>query len=452
MSVSTPPETRFARAGDVDIAYQTFGSGTVDLVWVPGWISHIEAMWELPEFARFLERLASFARVVTFDKRGTGMSDRMATVATLEERMDDIRAVMDALGLERAVLFGWTDAGLMLTLFAGTYHDRVSGLVVGEPTVKQASDGSEPWGLRPEVVATTSTATHPDAWGSGQMLALVDPSAPTDGRVAAWWRRYERLSSTPRAAATMLEAIADLDVRPFLGAVQAPTLVLHRQDATLLMPGAAQYFADRIDGAQYRELPGDALAPYFGDQDSVLAEVQEFVTGCRPARTVDRFLASVVFTDIVGSTEHAERLGDAEWRNTLIAHHDLLTRLAERHGGRIVDTAGDGAFATFDGPTRAVTYAKGAVDAVQSLGHHIRAGVHIGEVERRDASGLAGMAVHIGARVLGQALQDEVLVTATVRDLTVGSGLSFEDRGEHALKGVPDQWRLYSLIGHEDAR
>ena len=235
----------------------------------------------------------------------------------------------------------------------------------------------------------------------------------------------------------MLQVVAQVDVRPFLPSVQAPTLVLHRRDAQLLVPGASRYFADQISGAQYRELPGDAVAPYLGDQDSVLAEVEEFVTGARPPARADRFLATVVFTDIVGSTEHAERLGDAEWRDTLASHHALIEQLAARHSGRVVGTAGDGVLAVFDGPTRAVHYASSAIGAVHELGHQVRAGIHTGEVERRGTNELAGMAVHIGARVSGQARPDEVLVTSTVRDLTMGSGLTFVDRGEHELKGVP---------------
>ena len=438
-------ETRFAHAGHVDIAYQVFGSGSVDLVWVPGWISHVEAMWDLPEFARFLQRLGTFSRVLTFDKRGTGMSDRMTGVATLEDRMDDVRAVMDAAGIERAVLFGWTDAGMLLALFAATYPERVEGLVLGEPTVKEAPEGDQPWGLASTTLEMTRDATGPDTWGGGEMLSFIDPSAPPDGRIAAWWRRYERLASTPSAAATMLSAVAQIDVRPFLDFVQAPTLILHRSGSKLLMPGAAKHFAERISGAQYRELAGDALAPYLGDQDSVLVEVEEFVTGVRPPARADRFLATVVFSDIVGSTEHAERLGDAPWRDTLAGHNGLVEQLAARQGGRVVDTAGDGALAVFDGPTRAVNYASALIGAVHELGLQVRAGVHTGEVERRDGDGLAGMAVHVGARVSGRAEADEVLVTGTVRDLTVGSGLIFLDRGDHELKGVAGRWPLYAL-------
>ncbi len=442
----TVPETHFVRAGDVDIAYQTFGSGDARLVWVPGWISHVEAMWDLPEFARFLERLGQFSRVAVFDKRGTGMSDRMNDAATLEERMDDIRAVMDAADFERAFLFGWADAGTMLALFAGTHPERVEGLVVGEPTVKLSPDGRNPWGYRPEILATTADATHPELWGQGRMLSFVDPSALESERIAAWWRRYERVSSTPNAAATMLQVIEHVDVRPFLASVQASTLVLHRRDSQLLMPGAARYFSDQVAGAQYRELPGDCLAPYLGDQDSVLVEVEEFVTGTRTTSRNDRFLATVVFTDIVDSTVLADRLGDAPWRDTLATHHALLHRVATRHSGRIVDTAGDGALALFDGPTRAVRYASAVAEAVHELGHQIRAGAHTGEVERRDADDVAGLAVHVGARVAAQAAADEVLVTSTVRDLTVGSGLSFVDRGEFDLKGVPNPWHLFALV------
>jgi len=401
---------------------------------------------DLPEFARFLEGLGQFSRVAVFDKRGTGMSDRINNVATLEERMDDIRAVMDAAEFDRAVLFGWADAGTMLSLFAGTHPDRVEGLVVGEPTVKLVADGSEPWGYRPGILTTTADSTDPTRWGQGGMLAFVDPSASDDGRIAAWWRRYERLSATPSAAATMLQVIEHADVRPFLASVQAPTLVLHRRDSQILMPGAARYFANQIAGADYRELPGEAVAPYLGDQDSVLAEVEEFVTGRRTPARSDRFLATVVFTDIVNSTQHAEQLGDAPWRDTLATHYALLEEIAARHGGRIVNTTGDGAIALFDGPTRAVNYASAVIEAVQELGHKIRAGAHTGEIERQRSDDVSGLAVHVGARVAAKAGADELLVTSTVRDLTVGSGLTFADRGEHDLKGVPNRWRLYALV------
>jgi class 3 adenylate cyclase len=311
--------------------------------------------------------------------------------------------------------------------------------------VKEAPEGDQPWGLASAILEMTREATGPDTWGGGEMLSFIDPSAPPDGRIAAWWRRYERLASTPNAAATMLSAVAQVDVRPFLEFVQAPTLILHRSGSKLLMPGAARHFAERIEGAHYRELAGDALTPYLGDQDSVLVEVEEFVTGTRPPARADRFLATVVFSDIVGSTEHAERLGDARWRDTLAGHNAVVEQLAARQGGRVVDTAGDGALAVFDGPTRAVNYASALVGAVHQLGLQVRAGVHAGEVERRDGDGLAGMAVHIGARVSGRAGADEVLVTGTVRDLTVGSGLVFVERGDHELKGVPGRWPLYAL-------
>ncbi len=438
------PETRFANAGGVDVAYQVFGQGSVDLIWVPGWISHIEAMWELAELARFLERLAGFSRVVTFDKRGTGLSDRIDGVATLEARMDDVRAVMDAVGVERAVLVGWFDAATILALFASVYPDRVQGLVVGGATVKLAADGEGPWGMNPMVVERAASAIEGGDWGQGTMLDLIAPSVAHDERVVAWWRRYERMSATPNAAAAMLRANAQIDVRELLGSVRAPTLVLHRRDTLLVDARSARYFADQIEGAVFRELPGGDVFPYLGDQESVLAEIEEFVTGTRPSPPSDRFLATIVFTDIVGSTERAERDGDARWRDTLATHNTLAERLANRHGGRIVDTAGDGILAVFDGPTRGVEYAASFLDAVHQLGLQARAGVHTGEVERRGTD-LAGIGVHIGARVSALAQGDEVLVTSTVRDLTFGSTLAFSDHGDHELKGVAGTWHLYAL-------
>jgi class 3 adenylate cyclase len=444
------PETRFARAGGVDIAYQVFGRGSVDLIWVPGWISHIEAMWELAEFARFLERLADFSRVITFDKRGTGLSDRIDGVATLEARMDDVGAVMDAAGVERGVLVGWFDAAAILALFASVHPDRVQGLVVGGATVKLAPDKDEPWGMNPVVVERAASAIEGGDWGQGTMLELIAPSAAHDERIAGWWRRYERMSATPNAAAAMLRANQRIDVRELLASVRTPTLVLHRRDTLLVESRAARYFADRIEGAIFRELPGSDVFPYLGDQESVLAEIEEFVTGTRPAPPSDRFLATIVFTDIVGSTERAERQGDARWRDTLAAHNTLAERLASRHGGRIVDTAGDGALAVFDGPTRGVEYAASFLQAVHELGLQVRAGAHTGEVERRGTD-LAGIGVHIGARVAAIAEGDQVLVTSTVRDLTFGSTLAFSDYGNHELKGVAGTWHLYALEHHSPA-
>jgi class 3 adenylate cyclase len=438
------PETRFARAGGVDIAYQMFGNGPVELVWVPGWISHVEVMWELAEFARFLEHLATFSRVVTFDKRGTGLSDRIAGVATVSERVDDVTAVMDAAGIDRAVLVGWFDAAAILAHFASRCPDRVERLIAGSASVRLAPGEGAPWGMNPAVLERAASAIEDGDWGHATMLEMLAPSAANDDRIVAWWRKYERMSATPNAAAAMLRANQEIDVRDILPLVHAPTLVLHRRDTLLVDSSAARYFADQIDGARFRELAGTDVFPYLGDQDAVLAEIEEFVTGTRRSPVSDRYVATIVFTDIVGSTDLAQRQGDARWRDTLDAHNALAAQLSARFGGRIVDTAGDGALAAFDGPTPGVEYARAFCDAVHELGLRVRAGVHTGEVERR-GSDLAGIGIHIGARVAALADSDQIFVTSTVRELVFGSALSFIDRGDHKLKGVDGSWHLYEL-------
>jgi class 3 adenylate cyclase/pimeloyl-ACP methyl ester carboxylesterase len=438
------PETRFARADDVDIAYQVFGSGPIDLVWVPGWISHIEVMWELAEFARFLERLSTFSRVVTFDKRGTGLSDQIPGVATLDERIDDVSAVLDAASVERAVLVGWFDAAAILALFASRYPNRVRGLIAGSAAVKLSPAAGEPWGMNPSVVERAAHAIENGDWGHATMLELIAPSVTSDERIVAWWRRYERMSATPNAAAAMLRANQQIDVREILGAIHAPTLVLNRRGTRLVDSAAVRYFADQISGAQFHELPGEDVFPYLGDQDSVLAEIEEFVTGTRPPPPTDRFLATIVFTDVVASTELAQQHGDTRWRDTLDAHNALARRIASRYGGRIVDTAGDGALAAFDGPTHGIEYARAFADAAHELGLQIRAGVHTGEVEHR-GNDLAGIGVHVGARVAALAGPDQILVTNTVRELAFGSPAIFIDHGEHELRGVSGTWHLYAV-------
>ena len=392
------PETRFARADGVDIAYQVFGDGPRNLVWIPGWISHIEVMWELAEFARFLERLSEFSRVVTFDKRGTGLSDRIAGVATPEERVADVRAVMDAASVERAVLVGWFDAAAILTLFASRYPNRVEGLVAGSATVKFAPDPGRPWGMDASLVERAAQTIEGGEWGQAKMLALLAPSVVGDERVVGWWRRYERMSATPNSAASMLRANQQIDVRKILPSIRNRTLVLHRSETLLVSSAAARHFAEQIQGAQFLELPGRDVFPYLGDQEQVLAAIEEFVTGIRPMPPTDRFLATVVFTDIVGSTGLAQRFGDARWRDTLDAHNALARQLAARYDGRVVDTAGDGVLAAFGGPTPGIDYTRAFRDAVHELGLQIRAGVHTGEVERR-GNDLAGIGVHVGARV-----------------------------------------------------
>jgi class 3 adenylate cyclase/alpha-beta hydrolase superfamily lysophospholipase len=435
------PETRFTRAGEVDIAYQVVGSGAqLDLVFVPGWVSHLEVMWELPEFARFLDRLAAMGRLILFDKRGTGLSDRVAGVPTLEQRADDIAAVMDAAGSARAAITAWGEGAGIAAMFAAAHPERVTALVLGSLSGK-VTDGE--LGLDPAVMQALSAAVE-SGWGQASLVPFLAPSRAEDPRFLSWYRRWERLSSTPSAAAATLRWAMEFDLRPVLPAIQARTLIVHRSGAALYDPESVQAAVKLIPDARCAELPGaDALA-YVGDTDALLDVVQEFLTGAQGTADFDRSLATVLFTDIVGSTQKAGQLGDRRWRYLLDEHHARIRRLLDRFRGSEVDTAGDGFFATFDGPARAVRCACAVRDAVRDIGIEIRAGLHTGEVERRGAA-VTGLAVHVGARVAALAGANEVLVTSTVRTLVLGSGITFADRGLHRLKGVPDQWQLFAV-------
>jgi class 3 adenylate cyclase/alpha-beta hydrolase superfamily lysophospholipase len=430
------PETRFVRSGDVDIAFQVFGSGPRNLLALSGYVSHLEVVWELPEFARFLERLGSIGRVATFDKRGTGMSDRPARRATLEDHVGDVMAVLDAADMPQASMLAWVDSVAIVASFAVTYPARVEALVL-------SSFLASPTKTVPRDVLSAYTDAVSSGWGSARMLPTEAPSVANDARVLAWMRRLERLSATPNVAAGMSDWALSLDIDKILPAIQAPTLVLHRRDVVPVPAEEVRRGASLIPGARYVELPGADVYPIFGDTDAVLAEIEEFLTGVRPAPPSDRVLTTVLFTDIVGSTERARELGDQRWRDLLDAHHADVRRLLQQFGGSEVDTAGDGFFAIFDGPARAVRCARAIAEAVQGLGLQIRAGVHTGEVERSDGI-VRGIAVHVGARVAALAGPSEVLVTRTVKDLVLGSELAFEDRGLHALKGLPEEWRLYA--------
>jgi len=439
--VAEIPETRFTRAGEVDIAYQVVGSGTqFDLVFVPGWMSHLEVMWELPEFARFLDRLAAMGRLILFDKRGTGLSDRVAGVPTLEERADDIAAVMDAAGSARAAITAWGEGAGIAAVFAAAHPERVTALVLGSLPAKVA-DGQ--LGADPAFMQALSAAVE-SGWGQASLVPFLAPSRAEDPRFLSWYRRWERLSSTPSAAAATLRWAMESDLRPVLPAIQARTLIVHRNGTALYDPESAQAALKLIPDARCAELPGADALPYVGDTDALLDVVQEFLTGAQGTADFDRSLATVLFTDIVGSTQQAGQLGDRRWRYLLDEHHARIRRLLERFRGSEVDTAGDGFFATFDGPARAIRCACAARDAVRDLGIEIRAGLHTGEVERRGAA-VTGLAVHVGARVAGLAEAGEVLVTSTVRTLVLGSGITFADRGLHRLKGVPDQWQLFEV-------
>ena len=439
------PETRYAKSGDVSIAYQVVGDGPFDLIHVPMFVSNLELQWEDPAERRYFERLASFCRLIMFDKRGTGLSDRVA-VATLEERMDDLRAVMDAAGSQRAAVFGSSEGGALSILFTATYPERVSALVLYGAYPRMAWAADYPDGIPEEIQAITAQHFE-ENWGRGQEGGIpVWALAPDRADDPAWRKahgRWERLSASPGAAVAMYQMIFQIDVRHLLSAIRVPTLVVYRT-ADIQHAAGSRYLGAHIPGAKVVELPGNTYWPYLGDQDAILDEIEEFLTGVRPVPAPDRALATVLFTDIVSSTERAAALGDDAWTRTLDRHDALVAREVERHRGRRINTTGDGMLATFDGPARAVRCAQAICEAVRPLGVEVRAGLHTGEIEFRGAD-IGGIAVHIGQRVSGLAGPREVLVSSTVKDLVAGSGITFADRGSHVLKGVPDEWRLFAV-------
>jgi pimeloyl-ACP methyl ester carboxylesterase len=439
------PETRYAKSEDLHIAYQVVGQGPKDLVLVPPFVSHVEHYWEEPLVARFLTRLASFSRLILFDKRGTGLSDRVAPdrLPTLEQRMDDVRAVMDAAGSERAALFGPSEGGPMSALFAATYPERTSALILYATFASTIRDASYPWPMDPAQRRTVIEAI-PQQWGRGSYVDLLAPSLAEDERFRRWWARLERLGASPGAAMALRRMNGQIDIRDTLSVIRVPTLVLHRSGDLDTSIEEGRYLAAHIPGARFVELPGADHLPWAGNQDAILDEVQEFLTGVRPVAEPDRVLATVLFTDIVGSTEHAAELGDRRWRDVLVSHHGIVRRELDRFRGREVKTVGDGFLATFDGPARGVRCACAIRDGVRSIGVSIRAGLHTGECEFVE-NDVGGIAVHIGARVAAKAQSEEVLVSSTVKDLVVGSGIEFEDRGIHRLRGVPGEWRLYAV-------
>jgi class 3 adenylate cyclase len=435
------PETRYARSKDGDVAYQVVGDGPLDLVFIPWWGTNIDVMWEEPSIARFLGRLASFSRLVCFDKRGTGVSDALplAALPTLEQWTDDVRTVMDAVGSTRAALLGHSQGGQMAMLFAATYPGQTSALVLVDASARQYEDSTEPLEVRRE----RAVAQALRGWGAGANLQLFAPSIARDERVRRWFARYERLSLGPRMVRAVVSADFENDLRGVLPAIRVPTLVLHRAGNRFIGVEHGRYLTSHIANARFVEVPGDDHLFHVGETELMLGEIEEFLTGVRSVPDVDRVLATVLFTDIVGSTERLAALGDRAWRALLDAHHDVVRRELARHRGREVEFAGDGMLATFDGPARAIRCACAIAAAVRPLGIEIRAGLHTGEVELAGAA-VRGIAVHIGARVAAEAGPGEVLVSSTVKDLVAGSGIRFTDRGVRTLKGVPEPWRLFA--------
>ena len=438
-----PPETRYTRSGDLHIAYQAFGDGPLNLVYVPTWVSQIEHVWEEPSVQHYLGRLETFARVVMFDRRGAGLSDPLPRAPTLEEQMDDVLAVMDAAGTERAALVAQIEGSAMAMMFAATHPERTEALVLFHPWAKLLRTADYPYGNTAEE-REQLVAGIIDAWGTGATADFLVPSKSGDESFRRWFGRLERLGASPGTARTLIRQLIATDVRDVLPAIRVPTIVFVRPDNEAIDLGHCRYVADHIPGAVYRELPGKDALGSFEHSDIFLDEMQEFLTGARPEREPDRVLATVLFTDIVGSTERAAELGDRRWRE-LLGRHDALTREQLRlHRGREVKSTGDGFLATFDGPARGLACARAIVDVVRELGLEVRVGMHTGECEVI-GDDVGGMAVHIGARVSQCAAPGEVLVSSTVKDLVVGSGIEFVDRGTRTLRGVPGEWRLFAV-------
>jgi pimeloyl-ACP methyl ester carboxylesterase len=437
------PVTKYAVSNGVHIAYQVFGRGPRELIFVPGWASHIEYAWEEPRAARFLERLGSFSRVVCFDKRGTGLSDRVSGLPILEERMDDLRAVMKAAGVKRATVFGVSEGGSMSALFAATYPERVRALILYGAYARRLRAPDYPWA--PARRERENWIRQLEAgWGGGVELDSQAPSVSHDAAFRRWFAAYGRLSVSPSAAVALARMNTEIDIRAVLPSIHVPTLVIHRSGDRNVLVGNGRFLANHIPGAKWVELSGEDHIPWVGDADSILDEVQEFVTGARSHGATERVLTTVMFTDIVGSTKQARALGDRKWAHLLARHNQLIRRELIRFSGREVKATGDGFLATFDGPARAIRCAGAIHRSAYELGLSIRIGLHTGECEVMGED-IGGISVHIASRVAGTSDGTNVLVTSTLKDLVAGSGIAFHDRGRRVLKGVDEPWRLFEV-------
>jgi class 3 adenylate cyclase/pimeloyl-ACP methyl ester carboxylesterase len=433
------PATRYAKSGDVRIAYQVFGEGPIDLVFAPPFVSNIENFWDQPDLSRWLLRIGGYARVSMFDKRGTGMSDRVSELPGLDVRMDDLRAVMDAVKMDRPALLGFSEGGPLAALFAATYPDRCRALVLYGSFARFSS-----W-IPTDEGFDAFIGYIDQAWGSVGSLPLFVPSRQNDPALQTWWGKFERLGASPSAAINLTLMNRQIDISAILPTIRVPTLVVHRTgDVTINVEGG-RFLAQHIPGARYMEFPGvDHPAPFGENAMEIADAIGEFLTGARTPVASDTVLATVLFTDIVGSTEKAATLGDRRWHDVLDNHHATVRRNISRFRGREVKTTGDGFLAAFDGPARAVRCGCAITEEIRPLGVEVRAGLHTGECEVM-GDDFGGIAVHIGARVASLADPSEVLVSSTVRDLVAGSGLRFRDRGSQALKGVPGEWRLFAV-------
>jgi class 3 adenylate cyclase len=437
------PSTKYAKNGDVHLAYQTIGSAGRDLVYLAGQFSHLELHWDQPLYESYLRRLSSFTRLITLDMRGVGLSDRAARLPLLEDQMEDLSAVLDRVGSNRAALFGASQAGPMAILYAATFPQRVDALILYAVYASSQRRDDYPWGRDPGWV-DQFLAQLDYEWGQGSFLEQMAPSLVGDSGFEKWWGRLERFSSAPGNALAYAKTHVEDDVREVLEAVSVPTLVIQRKGDIYRPAGQARYIADRIPSAEYVELEGKDHLPYAGDQDAVVDVVEEFLTGVKSQPETNRVLATVLFTDIVGSTERAAEMGDSRWHDLLEKHKRVSAQVVAHHRGKLIDTAGDGMLATFDGPARAIRCAESVRQEVSSLGMSVRVGIHTGEVET-GPDGVSGIGVHIGARVAALAEAEEILVSRTVKDLVAGSGYDFADRGLYELKGVPDTWQIYAV-------
>jgi class 3 adenylate cyclase len=442
--VTTKPSVLYAQSGDVHIAHQVVGDGDLDLVLVQGFASHLDIEWENPAIARFFGGLASFSRLIRFDKRGLGLSDRNVDPVSLEERMDDVRAVMDAVGSERGALMGISEGVPMSILFAATYPERTQALVLYGGMARATAAPGYPWGPSAEGFAqATEELIMPVVYSGGDIDAWA-PSLNEDPAAREWLGRYRRAAMSPDGIETVIKMFLDIDVRHVLPTLHVPTLVLHRHGDRVVNWRASKWMAEQIPGASRVELPGQDHFPWAGDTDAIVEEVRAFLTGTRVAEEPDRVLATVMFTDVVESTARAASLGDRRWTELLDAHDDAVRRELMAFRGREVKTTGDGFLATFDGPARGIRCARAIRSAATSLHVDVRVGLHTGEIELR-GDDIGGLAVHIGQRVQAAAQPAEIVVSSTVKDLVAGSGIEFEDRGERELKGVPGSWRLFAV-------
>lgn len=437
------PRTRYAKSGGVSIAYQVAGDGPRDLVLVPGFVSNVEVWWEHPLTARCMRRLASFSRLIVYDKRGTGLSDPVAEVPSLEQRVIDLETVMDAAGSERATILGISEGGPTAILFAARRPQRVTSLVLYGTTARFTRAPDFPWGFQREGYPPLLERME-SGWGEGSLIEVFVPSLADDPAIRSAWGRFQRASASPAMARAVMEALLDIDVRDVLPEIGVPTLVLHRRDDRAVRVGCGRALAEGIAGARLVEIEGCDHFAFYDEEPVWLDEIEEFVTGSRATAEPDRSFAVLLFTDVVGSTERARALGDRRFRDLLEAFRAAVRVQLARYGGTELDTAGDGFFAAFDLPSRAIRCARALREALAPLGLRIRTGLHAGECER-SAGKPSGLAVHIAARVMAEAGPDEVLVSGTLKDLVAGSRFSFGDRGAHTLKGIPGEWRLWSL-------